>query len=160
MRRLNFAFGWQFRASYHVGEFGVTFAASAMDPAEKRISELTARVVDGTASEAEREELSLYKEERPDVVALVKRAENDRAVGGEQLVRAEQDRRIVAIESSSLTKGERTIGVGMVIGGTVGAFFFPAAVGAAVAGAGLLLWSVLRVQIRTANKDPYKDIEQ
>ncbi len=131
-----------------------------LDPEELRIEELIRRVREGVATEAETTELTLYAEEHPRVGALVKRAGEERTLGGHWLVRAEADKRVVAAEHNSLTIAERRVGVGLLIAGAVGVVFFPFAGLALLAGAGLLTWSVLRVKLKTADKDPYKDIQQ
>lgn len=131
-----------------------------MDPEKERIAELARRLRSGEATGVEREELALYVDDEPQLQALVKRAEADQELGGSWLARAEADARLVEAEKTPLTLAERRVGVSLMVGGGIGAFFFaPAAIGL-VAGAALLTWSVLRVKVKTMDKDPYEDIEQ
>ena len=131
-----------------------------MSPEEKRLAELTSAVREGVATEAEREELVLYEQENPDVQALVVQADREREIGGTWLARAEADRRMRAAENSPLTQAEQRIGVGLMVGGGILGFFFPAAFLGVVLGGSVLAVSVLRVKIATAGDDPYEDVEQ
>ena len=131
-----------------------------MDPETKRVQELTRRVRDGEASDAEREELALYVEDKPEVQSLVVRADQERELGAGWLARSEADKRIVAAETTPYTKFERRLGVGLIVSGGLGSFLFPPAFIAVLAGGAVLTWSVLRVKLKTLGKDPSKDIEQ
>jgi len=131
-----------------------------VSPEEKRLAELTSAVREGVATEAEREELVLYEQENPDVQALVVQADREREIGGTWLARAEADRRMRAAENSPLTQAEQRIGVGLMVGGGILGFFFPAAFLGVVLGGSVLAVSVLRVKIATAGDDPYEDVEQ
>ncbi len=131
-----------------------------MSPEEKRLAELTSALREGVATDAEREELVLYEQENPEVQALVVQANRDREIGGTWLARAEADRRMRAAENSPLTQAEQRIGVGLMVGGGILGFFFPAAFLGVVLGGSVLVVSVLRVKIATAGDDPYEDVEQ
>ncbi len=131
-----------------------------MDPEEKRLAELTQAVRAGAATEAEKQELALYGDTAPEVRALVAQVEEQREVGGTWLERAEADRRMVAAENTPLTKAEQNVGVGLMVGGGIGGFFFPPALLVMLVGAGVLTLSVLRVKLKTAGNDPYDDVEQ
>ncbi len=130
-----------------------------MSPEEKRLQELTSAVREGVATEAEKEELVLYGQENPEVQALVVQADREREIGGNWLARAEADRRMRAAENSPLTQAEQRIGVGLMVGGGILGFFFPAAFLGVVLGGSVLVVSVLRVKIATAGDDPYEDVE-
>jgi hypothetical protein len=117
-------------------------------------------VREGEATEAEQEELALYAEGDPAVALLSRRADEERTLGGTWLSRVAADRRIEAAERSPVVVAERGLGMALLIGGLVGVFFVPALGLAAAAGAGILGFSVLRVRLRTAMDDPYKDIEK
>lgn len=136
------------------------YARVRMEPEEERLTELTRRLREGVASDAEKEELALYADGQPEVQALVKRAAEERELGGHWLARSEADKRLSAAAKTPLTIAERRVGVALVVGGGVGALFVPAAAVAMVAGAALLTWSILRVRITATDKDPYEDIEQ
>ncbi len=132
-----------------------------MNPEEKRLAELTSAVRDGVATEAEKEELVLYSDDDPEVLALVKQVDEQREVGGKWLARAEADRRMVAAENSPLSQIEQRVGVGLMVGGGLTGFlFFPPALLVMLVGAGVLTLSVLRVKLKTAGEDPYDDVEQ
>lgn len=131
-----------------------------MNPEEKRVAELSRAVRSGVATEAEKEELALYSDGAPEVQALVAQVEEQRAIGGNWLVRAEADRRMVAAENSPLTLAEQRVGVGLMVGGGIGGLFFPPAFFAMLVGAGVLTLSVLRVKLKTAGNDPYDDVER
>ncbi len=117
-------------------------------------------VQSGVATEAEKQELVLYGEEAPEARALVAKVDEQRAVGGDWLARAEADRRLVRRENSELTKAEQRIGVGLMVGGGIGGFFFPPAILVMLVGAGVLTPPVLRVKLKTAGEDPYDDVER
>jgi hypothetical protein len=131
-----------------------------VDPEEKRRTELTLAVRDGVATDAEKEELALYGEDDPEVQALVQQVEDQRAVGGQWLARAEADRRMVAAENSPGVQLEQRVGVGLMVGGGITGFFFPPALLVMLAGAGILTFSVLRTKLKTTGDDPYDDVEQ
>ena len=130
-------------------------------PEDKRVAELARRVRVGEATEAEREELALYASDSAKHQSLAVRAEQDAELGRGWLSRYEGDRALVAVESTRTVKTERAIGAGLVTVGVIGAFFAPpAGLAVAAVGAGLLAWSVLRIAVKTAGKDPYDDIEE
>jgi ferric-dicitrate binding protein FerR (iron transport regulator) len=133
---------------------------SDREPQRRRLHELLGRVRDGTASEAEREELALYAEDDEDVAEAVARAERERELGGTWLARAEADRRIEAAGKTRFVKAERAVGAALTIGGTLGAFIAPPLGLAALAGLGILGLSALRVHLKSATKDPYRDIDK
>jgi Flp pilus assembly protein TadB len=130
------------------------------DPERERIDELARRVREGAATEAEREELALYSEERQEVAEVVTRADADRRLGGQWLARVEADRRIEAAERTPFVIAERAVGMTLAVAGVVGALFLPVLGVATFAGLGILGLSVFRVRARTAARDPYKDIEK
>ncbi len=124
-----------------------------------RVDALWRRARGGIATDAEKEELLLYGVDIPEVVGV--------DTGGPQTVddqnwmqRSEADAQMIAAESTSSVRTERAAGVGLLVGGTVFGFVFPPAILVALAGAGLLTWSVLRVKLQTLGQDPYKDIER
>ncbi len=130
------------------------------DPERARIRELLERVRAGAIDDAEREELSLYADSRPDVAEAWSRAEDEAGLGGEWLVRVQADRRNEAAGRSKLAVAERTVGSTLAVGGAVGALFVPALGLAALAGLGILGLSALRVHVTTSIKDPYRDVEK
>jgi hypothetical protein len=130
------------------------------DPESARIEELARAVREGRASEAEREELAIYADAHPQAGALVRRLEEEDAVGGEWLARTQADNRLIAAENTEWTRKERALGVGLTAAGLIGSIFFPPAGIAAVAGVLVLTVSVLRVKLKTAGQDPYSKIER
>ncbi len=132
----------------------------SVDPAERRIAELASKLADGTETAADREELALYAEENPQITALVRQAEVNRDISGADLSRARADQQLVASENTGFIRTERRIGVALVVAGTAAGFVAPPAFLAAVAGAGILLWSIVRTAVKNSSRDPYKDIEQ
>lgn len=130
-------------------------------PEEQRVAELIRLVREGAATEAEKEELALYGEESEQSKALILRAQEQGELGKGWLQRYEADRRLVGVEDAWLARTERKAGVGLVVVGTVGAFVVPPVGLLALGlGAGLLAWSVVRVAIKNAGKDPYEDVEE
>ena len=130
------------------------------DPERRRIAELARRVREGLADDAEREELAMYAEREPEVVALVQRSEQEAELGGAWLARSTADDRLAALERTRLTRAERGAGVALVVGGVIGGLIFPPAAFAILPGAALLLFSVLRVKAQSVGKDPYDQIER
>jgi hypothetical protein len=134
--------------------------SSDLDPERARIDELARRVREGIATDAEREELALYAGEGGDLALVATRAEADARLGGRWIARVEADRRLEAVEKTPFVVAERAVGMALAVTGVLGALFVPALGFAAVAGFGILGFSVLRVRVRTASRDPYKDIEK
>jgi len=130
-------------------------------PEQERLLQLTRRVREGSATEAEREELALYANESPENQALAVRVQRDGELGHGWIDRYAADRELVAEEESPLSLAERKVGVGLVVAGAVSALFVPPVGVAAVGlGAGLLAWSVVRVALKNRGKDPYGDIQE
>lgn len=130
------------------------------DPEHLRLNELATAVREGRASEAEREELRMYAHGSEEARALVRRVEQDAALGGSWLARSEADHRLAAVEKTPFTLAERSVGVGLVAAGVIGSFFFPPAALAILAGGLVLGISVLRVKAKTIGQDPYSNIDK
>ncbi|MEM7676866.1 MAG: hypothetical protein AAF449_12755 [Myxococcota bacterium] len=124
-----------------------------------RVDVLLRRARGGIATDAEKEELLLHGVEVPEVVGVDTKVQQT-AEDLNWMRRSEADERMIAVESTALVRTERTTGIGLLVGGTLGTFVFPLAIYAAMAGAGLLVWSVLRVKLLTLGRDPYEDIER
>lgn len=139
------------------------------DPQVQRIAELMERTQSGAATDAEREELAMYLEDRPDVARRIaqrvteKRAQAQRQaeLGGTWLARVDADQRLAAAESTPLVKAERGLGMGLTIAGFALTPFSPVlSVIGLVGGIGLLTWSFTRVRLATYKDDPYRDVDK
>lgn len=135
------------------------------DPEADRIAELMTRTRAGGATEAEREELAMYLEDRPDLARRIaeQHRESQRKVelGGTWLARVDADRRLAEAESTPLVKAERGLGLGLTIAGFALTPFAPLlSVIGLVSGAGLLTWSFTRVRLATYKDDPYRDVKK
>ena len=131
------------------------------DPEMRRIEELLVRVEAGEASDAEVTELELHAERHPAVLLRLERGSRDARVSEGWLARLEADRRVAEIERSAITRVEQATGLVLLLGGVALSFFAPAAgAGSMTAGLVTLTYSFLRVRIRTARHDPYKDVER
>lgn len=115
---------------------------------------------EGTASDAEIEELTLYADSRREVALSLSRAQHARELGGRWLVRASADKRIDAAHKAPLVVAERAVGSSLAVVGTIGLLFSPVFGVAALVGLGILGFSVLRVHVQGAVEDPYKEIEK
>lgn len=131
------------------------------DVEQVRIEQLLAAQTRGTATDAENEELALYLEQNPELLARIEQARRDGKVGEGWLVRVEQDHQVQLAEQSPRAQIERAAGLGMAALGTLLCFAAPAA-GVPIMGMGLfvLLYSLIRVRIKTHAADPYKDIRR
>lgn len=129
------------------------------DAEEARIEELLAAQTRGDATEAQTEELALYVGERPELAARVEQAARNGELGQGWLVRVEADHQVELVEQAPRARMERTVGAGMAVAGLVLSFVAPA-VGAPLLGVGslVLLYSIIRVRLRTHAADPYKDV--
>ncbi len=131
------------------------------DPETRRMKELVLAASRGEASPSEREELSLYAEQNPELLGRVESAARDRELGGGWLDRIEADDRLQRTESHKRTKLERGVGLALLGGGIVAGFALPiAGATAATLGLGLLLWSFVRVRLSTLKDDPYKNVKR
>ena len=131
------------------------------NPEQERVAELIRQVREGRATDAEREELALYGEESAECKALIVRAQEQGELGKGWLARYEADRRIVDVENTRLARAERKVGAGLIVGGVAASFVAPPLAFVMLGvGAGLLTWSVVRVAIKNAGKDPYEDVEE
>ena len=134
---------------------------SDRDPEETRVAELLDRVRSQDATDAEREELALYVQDKPELSAQVERKRREGELGGTWLARVEADRRLAAAESTPLVKAERGLGLAMTIGGFALMPFAPlASVVGMIGGIGLLTWSFTRVRVRTFKDDPYRNVDK
>jgi len=130
----------------------------AEDPEAERVAELLARVTRGELSEAEAEELELYAADSPELRATIAARTRQASLGGGWLARVEVDHQVTALERSPTVRLERTLGVGLVALGLLGAVLAPLyAAGALGLGLLVLLVSWLRVN---HHRDPYKDIQR
>lgn len=139
------------------------------DPEATRVAELLTRTQSGTASEAEREELAMYLEDRPDLAARIARrvaAEREQAarqaeLGGTWLARVDADRRLAEAESTPWVKAERGVGLGLTIAGFALTPFSPVlSMVGLIGGVGLLTWSFTRIRLATYKDDPYRDVDK
>ncbi|MBL4686753.1 MAG: hypothetical protein JKY37_19300 [Nannocystaceae bacterium] len=128
------------------------------DVAAERVAVLLQCQLEGNATDAETEELTLYAEERPDLRAHIENQVARGNLGHGWLERVRKDEAIATVENTSRARVERGVGLAMILGGFAAAFFTP--VGGGVVGMGLLilLYSVVRVRLATHANDPYKDI--
>ncbi len=136
-------------------------ADDPLDPEDARIEELLARVARHEATDAEREELAMYEAERPDLPARIQERARARELGGEWMARIEGDHRVQRHEQARTTRVERTAGLAMILGGMALGFLAPTAgtVGI-VGGFAVLMYSFVRVRLRTHRDDPYKDVNR
>lgn len=128
------------------------------DAEDARVDELLAARTRGDATEAQTEELALYLEQRPELRARVEQAVRDGELGQGWLARVEADHRVALVEQAPRARLERTVGIGLAGVGFVLSMMTPW--GAPLLGAGtlVLLYSVIRVRLRTHATDPYKDV--
>ena len=129
-------------------------------PEAQRVAELTLAIDEGRASEAEREELTLYADAHPQARTLATRVNNEGKLGGKWLARTQADERLRSAENTPFAKHERRVGAALITGGLVTSFFFPPAVAAVAAGALLLGISVVRIKLKTLGQDPYSKIDK
>jgi anti-sigma factor RsiW len=129
------------------------------DVEEARIAALLAARARGDASPAEAIELDLYVQQHPELAARVERAARQGELGQGWLARVEADHQVALTEAAPRARAERSVGAGLVGVGVALSFVAPA-VGAPLLGAGMLvlLYSVVRVRLRTHANDPYKDV--
>ncbi len=133
--------------------------AEPPDAEEHRIDELLAAQTRGTASQAETEELALYVRQRPELRARVEEAVRTGTLGQGWLERVERDHQVHLAEAAPRARLERGVGLGLAGAGMV-AWFLSPLVGAPLVGLGTLvvLYSLVRVRLRTHEIDPYKDV--
>lgn len=131
------------------------------DPELARIDELLAAVGRGEASDAEREELAMYASDHPDLPARIEASASAGELGQGWLARVERDDALQLHEHARTTRAERGAGLAMILAGMAAGFVSPT-VGTVgiVGGFGVLLYSFLRVRMKTHRDDPYKDVER
>lgn len=130
-----------------------------LDAEDLRIEELLGAQTRGDATAAQTEELALYVEQRPELRARVEQAVQHGELGQGWLSRVEADHRVELAEQAPRVRLERGAGLGMVGLGFVLSFLVPAA-GTPLLGLGMvvLLYSFVRVRLKTHAIDPYKDV--
>lgn len=135
--------------------------ADDSDPERARVDELLSRVARGEANDAEREELAMYAAKDPGLPARIEHSAKTGELGEGWLARVEGDHRVQLAEQSKVTRAERLTGLALVLSGVAASFVAPAA-GSVGIGLGfvVLLYSFLRVRLRTHKDDPYKDIQR
>lgn len=128
------------------------------DAEQQRIDELLAAQTHGTATAAEVEELALYVAERPELQAQAERAAEDARLGKGWLERVNRDHQVQLAEQSPRANVERGVGLGLAGLGLVTSFINP--IGVPILGIGglVLLYSLVRVRLKTHKNDPYKDV--
>jgi hypothetical protein len=133
--------------------------AEPPDVEDLRIEELLAAQARGDTTEAQTEELALYVEQRPELRARAEQAVRHGELGQGWLSRVEADHRVELVEQTPRVHLERGVGLGLVALGFVLAFVVPVG-GAPLIGLGMLvlLYSFVRVRLRTHAIDPYKDV--
>jgi len=118
-------------------------------------------VTRGEVSEAEREELALYVADDPELADAIRGHETKARLGGEWLARVSADEQLARVETSTRANVERGIGLALFFGGLLASFAAPVVGSAALVGGLLLLvFSFLRVRLKTHRSDPYKDIQR
>lgn len=133
--------------------------ATLPDVEDARIEQLLAAQTRGTASEAETEELALYVQQRPQLRQRVDQAVRDGELGQGWLERVERDHQVQLAEAAPRARFERGLGLSLAGVGMLLWFLSPVA-GAPLVGMGtlVLLYSLVRVRIKTHATDPYKDV--
>lgn len=130
-----------------------------LDPTQTRFRELLDKIALGTANEAEREELEIYRHESPDQESQVQLALQRGAIGTGWLERNRRDEALRAVERAPRVRIERVTGVGLIgLGYVLTYTALGLGVFSMVAGSAVLLYSLLRT--RRIADDPYEDIEQ
>jgi hypothetical protein len=112
------------------------------DPERRRLEELLACVASGRATDAECIELDLYLEDRPDLAAALAKRHDELPEGPPELLARQP-------ESPPVVTSERAVGVGLLAGGLLLGPLLPlAAPVAALAGTGVLAWSLVRLRLQ------------
>ena len=124
-----------------------------------RVEELLRKVRGGVATDAEREELVLHGVNLPESTGL-EQVGPQASADERWMVRHLADEQLAAKESTPWVRGERGVGMTLLVGGMVGAVFTPVAGIVSLAGLGILAASVLRVKLTTLGQDPYEDIKK
>lgn len=139
--------------------WGAVSDASEPDPENERVNALMIRAMEGSDTPAEREELVLYAERDPQVLARLEHAERQGRLARGWLERVRGDSELQRVEHSRSARLERGVGLGLLAVGTVLTFVAPV-LGSAALGAGALtlLISFVRVRLSTHAADPYKDV--
>ena len=128
------------------------------DPEVARVAELLDKPA---LSSAESEELALYAADDPSLRQRIEQAGRHRELGHGWLERVHKDEAIQRVESGSRARIERLAGLGLVGLGYALHFVVPLLAIATVAGGtALLLYSFIRVRLKTAKDDPYKDVQR
>jgi hypothetical protein len=132
---------------------------SSGDPEEARVTTLMARALDGSVTPEEREELALYAEQDPQVLARLEDAEQQGRLAHGWLARVKADTEIERVERGAAARIERGLGLLLLAAGYPLALWLPVlGVSALGAGFAVLLYSFVRVRMATHAKDPYKDV--
>lgn len=133
----------------------------AADPELARIDELLAAVARSEATEAEREELAMYAADHPDLPARIEATTRAGDLGRGWLARVERDDRLQLHERTRTVRAERGVGLALILSGMAAGFVSPTlgTVGI-VGGFAVLLYSFLRLRIKTHRDDPYKDVQR
>jgi hypothetical protein len=132
---------------------------SSDDPERARFDALLAAHRRGEATAPQREELALYVGDDAERAAAVAANERAASLGQGWLRRVEDDDRLASIDGSRRAKIERGVGLALVATGWL--LQFPLGVfGLALMGIGVLtvVYSLVRVRLAGAAKDPYKDV--
>lgn len=145
-----------------LGYLGYAHEVSQLDdPETERIHALLRAVELGRASEAEFVEIELYLESRPELRSRFVRAKRDANLGEGWLARIDADRESRALLESPKLRKERNLALAAVLAGAALAVAQPSLGIFAMTLAGVwLLWALVRTQLQTHRRDPYKDIEQ
>jgi hypothetical protein len=136
-------------------------AVLTADPEKRRVDEILERLRDGKGNEAEREELALYVDDRPDLREHIEQGLDQAGKGGEWLVRVQQDDALQAVENSSFVRAERIGGAALFVGGAAVSLFSPVLGGTAmILGTFIAGWSFVRMRLLTFMNDPYRKIKK
>ena len=129
------------------------------DPEDARVDALVDRALEGSVTAEEREELALYAEHQPQVLARLREAERQGRLAEGWLERVKADAEIERVERSRTARLERGVGLALLAAGYPLMLWLPF-VGLTALGAGffVLAYSFVRVRLATHAKDPYKDV--
>ena len=140
---------------------GVEWGAVNEDPEQARALELARLVGRQAAGDPEREELALLLQDRADLRPLVEAETRRTALGSGWLDRVEADERLQRAEATPAVRVERGAGLGLLALGFAVTPFVPVLGGPAMMlGSGVLLWSFVRVKLKTLKDDPYRKVNR
>lgn len=140
---------------------------------DERYEELMVKVADGAATPAEREELMAWVTDKPELRRELEEHQALKAVTDGWMARLEADLAADRDRKSPVRSAERGVGVALVLGGlcvlmVAGPILALAdpevplamkiGLGAAMAGALLLLIHVVRTRLSDRRHDPYKEV--